>query len=577
MLKYVKPFILIALLAVLAMAAEVTFDLLQPRLMTVIVDDGVLGVSTGGTGDLGVILRCGAMMILMAFTGGIFGVLNNAFVNMASLRSGNMIRKDCFDRIMSFSVEDTQSIGTGTLITRMTNDITRIQALISHFTRGLVRTGMLTFGSLYFLLVLNRTFALLVLSAVPFIVIILSVCLRKVMPVLSAAQERLDDLNGLMQEDLGAVRIIKACVREEYEKKRFELTGRDLVMIQLKSLIIFAWMNPLINLVMNAATVLILFSGSRQFARGEVTPGVIMAAVTYTTQLLNGIMSLNNLFQNISRGMTSWNRVGELLRMNPGMKDGDIELSMKGGASLEMRHVSFSYPGSNREVLHDISFRIEKGSSVAVLGSTGSGKTTLASLIPRLYDATGGTVLVDGTDVRDIKLSSLRNRVSIAMQRPDIFSETVRENILWGKPDASDDEVRSSSDIARADGFISEMKDGYDSVLDERGTNLSGGQKQRIALARAVIRDAGLLILDDATSALDLGTEAEFYEKLDKNRSGITKLIIAQRIASTAGCDSIIVMDGGKICDMGTHRELMERCSVYRDIYHSQLGEEADA
>lgn len=573
MIKYVKPFILTALAAVLTMMAEVALDLLQPRLMTVIVDRGVLGIDNGGVGDLSLVMRFGAIMIVMALAGAVFGVLNNSFVNIAAQNSGNMIRKDCFERIMQLSVPQIDSMGTGTLITRMTNDITRIQALVSHFTRGLVRTGMLTLGSLFFMLELNTTFALLVLACVPFIVITLYFCLRRVMPILEAIQLRLDDVNDIMQEDLSGIRIIKACVREHYEKARFGQSNASLIKLQLTSLVIFAFMNPMMNLIMNAATILILYSGSKQFAAGTVTPGVIMAAITYTTQLLSGILSLNMLFQNIARGIASWKRIGVLLGLTGDMAQGEDTLEAFAG-SVEFRNVCFSYPGSESEVLHDISFEIAPGETVGIMGATGSGKTTLAHLIPRLYDATGGEVLVGGKDVREYSLRELRDHISIAFQKPQIFSESIRENVSWGMEDASDEDIRRALYVSRSDEFVDEMPLGYDSMLEERGMNLSGGQKQRIALARAVVRNCSILILDDATSALDLSTEAEFYERLEGTNPGITRIIIAQRIASVSSADRLIIMDGGRIADMGTHSELMERCSIYRDIYESQLGEE---
>lgn len=575
MSKYVKPFILCALAAVITMMAEVALDLLQPRLMTVIVDRGVLGIGNGGVGDLMLVMRFGAIMIAMALAGAVFGVLNNSFVNIAAQNSGNMIRKDCFERIMQLSVPQIDSMGTGTLITRMTNDITRIQALVSHFTRGLVRTGMLTLGSLFFMLELNTTFALLVLACVPFIVITLFLCLRRVMPILEQIQLKLDDVNDVMQEDLSGIRIIKACVREHYEKERFGSSNASLIKLQLTSLIIFAFMNPVMNLIMNAATILILYSGSRQFATGDVTPGVIMAAITYTTQLLSGILSLNMLFQNIARGIASWKRIGVLLGLKSDMAQGEDDPSAEFSGSVEFCDVCFSYPGSDSEVLHDISFRIAPGETIGIMGATGSGKTTLAHLIPRLYDATRGSVLVGGKDVREYSLRDLREHVSIAFQKPQIFSESIRENISWGLDDASDEEIRKAGYISRADEFIDDMPQGYDSMLEESGMNLSGGQKQRIALARAVIRNCDILILDDATSALDLSTEAEFYERIREARRDVTRIIIAQRIASVSSADRLIIMDGGRIADMGTHSELMERCGIYRDIYESQLGEEA--
>lgn len=574
MFKYIKNYLWIVFFAVVTMVAECVMDLLQPTLMRSIVDDGVLGLSTGGVGDMSVIMRFGMFMVLIAVIGAITGELNNVCVIYTAQKFGNDIRKDCFRNIMSFSVPQTDEYGTGTLITRMTNDITQVQNLVSNFTRGLVRTGMLTFGSLYFIIKLNTTFALILLGTVPFLVLVLSLCMKKTVPLYSKIQAKLDRVNEIMREDISGIRIIKASVNEMKEKIRFGEANGDLVKTQLETLVIFAIMNPAMNMIMNSAIVIILFAGSKEYALGRVTPGIIMAAITYSTQLLNGVLSLNNLFQNITRGMASWKRVNAVLQDRPMMIDGNAVPDESRRGEVEFRDVEFGYRGSDTEVLRGVSFRIAPGECVAIMGSTGCGKSTVSSLIPRLYDVSAGQVLIGGTDVRDYDQKDLRKRIALASQSAVIFSDSVRGNIAWGKEDASDEEIRSAAVAAQADEFVSETEKGYDTLLDRGGMNLSGGQKQRVSIARAIAKDADILILDDATSALDLKTEADLYEALDKVRPGMTKIIIAQRIASVKKADRIIIMDKGTVTDSGTHRELLKRCPVYRDIYISQLGEE---
>ena len=412
------------------------------------------------------------------------------------------------------------------------------------------------------------------LCAFPFLVGTLAFCLYRANPLFSRLQAQLDSINAILQEDISGIRIIKACVREVYEKARFGKANDELIRTQLKTLFLFAFMNPIVNALMYVVVAIILRAGSLQVLSGSTTPGVIMAAITYTTQLLNGILMLVMLFQNISRGIASWKRVKEVLDSRPQLVDGDFDGSTAVHGKIEFRDVSFAYPGSDRMILKNINLTIQPGETVAVMGATGCGKSSLVHLIPRFYDVTEGTVLVDDVDVRQYQQKPLRSKIAAALQKSELFSVSISDNIAWGAPDADADTIQSAARVAQADGFISSSPDGYQTMVAERGMSLSGGQKQRISISRAVLKGAEILIFDDSTSALDLKTEADLYTALKQASPESTKIIVAQRIASAQHADRIVVLEGGRIAACGTHEELLAGCRTYRDIYDSQMGEE---
>jgi len=563
-----------AIPAAVFMFCEVLMDLLQPEIMSRIVDEGVLGAGHDGVGDLNLIWSMGLRMICLVLVGGLCGSLNNAFVHMTAQNIGNEMRKDAFRNIMTFSFPQVDRFGTGSLVTRVTNDITQVQNFVSLFVRGMIRTSMLMFGSMYFMFRLNHQFGLIVLCAFPFIVGCLAFCLSKANPLFSRLQAQLDRINSIMQEDVSGIRIIKACVRELYEKVRFGKANDDLIKTQLRVLTIFAFMNPVVNALMYVVVAVVLLAGSYEVSAGVTTPGVIMAAITYTTQLLNGILMLNMLFQGISRGYASWKRVRELLDCQPQLRDGDSESKGDVRGQVEFRDVSFTYPGGGKKVLDHVSLTIRPGETLAIMGGTGSGKTTLVSLIPRFYDVAEGSILIDGLDVRDYALKDLRGRVAIALQKSELFSQTIGENIAWGRPTADDVSIQRAAQIAQAEDFIVSAPDGYDTMVTQGGTSLSGGQKQRVSIARAILKDAEILIFDDSTSALDLKTEANLYAALKRENPGSTKIIVAQRIASVRHADRIAVLENGRISACGSHEELMACCKTYRDICDSQMGKE---
>ena len=577
MWKYIKQYLLFAILAALFMIGEVLMDLLQPGIMSRIVDDGVLGLNHGGHGNLTIIWTLGAQMIGLVLFGGLCGSMNNVFVHISGQNVGNEIRKDCFRKIMTFSFPQLDRFGTGSLVTRVTNDITQVQNFVSQFVRGMIRTSLLMFGSIYFMFRLNRDFGIIVVCAFPFIVGCLAFCLWKANPLFSRLQAQLDILNDIMQEDVSGIRIIKACVREIYEKLRFGKANDELVKTQLRILVIFAFMNPVINSLMYIVVAVILLVGSVEVTSGAATPGVIMAAITYTTQLLNGVLMLVMIFQNISRGLASWKRVREILDSESDLKDGTFAGNTEQYGEIEFRDVSFSYPGSKQSVLEHINLTIHRGETVAVMGATGCGKTSLVSLIPRFYDVTSGAVLVDGVDVREYRQKDLRQKIASTLQKSELFSTTIEQNIAWGAPEASSEKIKSAAVTAQADDFISSTPEGYQTMVAERGMSLSGGQKQRLSIARAVVKEAEILIFDDSSSALDLKTEANFYDALQQSHPGTTKIIVAQRIASVRRADRIVVLDKGRIAASGTHEELLSSCSIYQAIYYSQIKKEEES
>lgn len=572
MLKYLKKYWLFTMLAPLFMIGEVSMDLIQPELMSHIIDDGVLGINSGGVGNLDIILGTGIRMVLLVAAGGVCGVMSGVFANLSAQQFGNDVRKDTFKRIMSFSFEQTDKFSTGSLITRVTNDITQLQNFVMQCMRGFVRTSMLFIGGIVCMIGLNIQFGLVIACALPFIVICVIYFIAKSNPKFTILQKKLDKLNNIMQENVSGSRVVKAYVKEDYETERFNKANDELVGTQLDVLLLLSYMTPVMNIILNLSVVAVIKVGGIQVMDGSATPGNVMAAITYCSQVLNAVMRMTMIFQTASRGVASQKRIMEILNCEPAIKDGayDGETIVKG--KVEFRNVSFAYPGNeDASVIEDFNLVISPGETIGILGATGCGKTSLISLIPRFYDVTKGAVLVDDVDVRDYKLEVLRDKIAVSLQKSEIFTASIADNIAWGLPDATPDNIAAAADTAQAAPFINNRKDGMQTIVSQGGHSLSGGQRQRVAIARAVIKPAEILIFDDATSALDLKTEAELYSKLGKNKKDITKIIIAQRIASVKNADRIVVMDNGKLADVGSHEQLMITSSIHKDIYDSQL------
>lgn len=571
MLKYLKKYWFFALLAPVFMMGEVLMDLVQPRLMSVIIDEGVLGINNNNIGDMGIVINTGVKMILLVAVGGLCGILSGVFAHLCAQNFGNDLRKDAFKKIMSFSFSQTDQFSTGSLITRVTNDITQLQNLVLHSIRGYVRTSLLFIGGIVCMVSLDMSFGIVIACALPFVLFCVVFFISKANPMFTLLQKKLDKVNNVMQENVSGARVVKAYVKESYETKRFGKANDELVDTQLRVLIILSYMTPIMNIILNISVVAVIKIGSIQVAAGAVTPGNVMAAITYVTQVLNAVMRMTMIFQTMSRGIASGKRVMEVVKCEPLIKDGsfDKETAVKG--KVEFKNVSFAYPGMGDDrIIDNFSLTINPGETIGILGSTGCGKTSLVSLIPRFFDVTEGQVLVDDVDVRDYKLSVLRDKISVALQKSEVFSDTFRGNIAWGNEKLSYEDISRAADIAQATEFINNKPDGMDTLLNQGGTSLSGGQKQRVAIARAVLKHGEIMILDDATSALDLRTEAAFYNELGKDHGSATKIIIAQRIASIQNADRIAVIENGTLAALGTHEELLENSSIYRDIYESQ-------
>ena len=587
MFKYLKKYWLYVVLAPLFMIGEVLMDLVQPGMMSTIVDEGVLGLSNNNVGDLSIVISVGVRMIGVVFLGGSFGVLSGVFTNLASQNFGNDMRKDCFGKIMSLSLEQTDRFSTGSLITRVTNDVTQVQNMVAQCIRGFVRMMMFFIGGIFCMLSLDLSFGIVVLCALPLVMIVVMYFIAKVTPLYGILQKKLDKVNSVMQENVTGARVVKACVKEEYEKKRFFGANDELVGTQLNVLVLLSYMTPLMNIIMNLAVVAVIYVGSVQVKGGTVTPGNVMAAITYLTQILNSVMMLAMIFQTVSRGTASMKRLEEVLGSVPVISDGksdetpDEEMPEQKRGKIEFRHVSFSYPQAAGEaVLKDISLIIRPGETFAILGATGCGKSSLVSLIPRFYDVTEGEVLLDGKNVKDFDLETLRKMVGIVPQKAVLFKGTIEDNLRWGKKDATEEELWEALETAQAAEFVRERADGLQAKIDQGGKNLSGGQRQRLTIARALVGHPGILILDDSASALDFATDAALRKALREMKGNPIVFIVSQRTSSIRHADQIIVLDDGMVAGIGTHQELLENCPVYQEIHYSQFDrkeERADA
>lgn len=561
-----KPYALFAVLTPLSMVGEVLGDLLQPKLMSKIVDDGVLGQ------DMDLIIRTGLLMLLVLIGGGACGIAASAFGGIASQSFSRDLRVDVFKRVMGLSFEQTDKFTTGSLVTRLTADITAIQQMVDFMLRMLVRDSLLFFGGIIMMLTLNVRFGIIILCALPIEIIMMIVILKKANPYYSIVAKRLDSVNSVVQENVTGARVVKAYVREDTEEKRFDDANISLMESNFRVQTLMAILQPLLMIILNLSVIAVIVIGGWQVQAQAMKVGEVMAAITYLTQVLHGVMMMSMMFQTLAKASASANRLREVLETDPVIKSGSVSLSDKTGGTVSFKNVSFSYPETKgRPVISDLTLDIKSGESVAILGATGSGKSSLVNLIPRFYDCTAGEVLVDGVNVKDCKLDELRKKVGIVLQKSELFSGTVEDNIKWGDKNAPHEDVISAAQAAQADEFIQKIPAGYEGIIAEKGASLSGGQKQRLSISRAVLKKPEILILDDSTSALDLGTEAKLRAEIDRKMNGTTLIIIAQRIQSVKSCDRIAVLDHGKLCACDTHENLLKTCEVYQDIYASQV------
>ncbi len=569
--KYLKPYWLFALLAPLTMVGEVAIDLLQPKLMSKIVNEGVIGH------DMALILTTGLTMLGLVAVGGLFGILSAAFASNAAQSFGNDLRADAFKKVMSLSLQQTDKFTTGSLVTRLTNDITQVQQFIAMLIRMFVRAPMQFIGGIIMAITISPRFGVVLAIALPIQLILIFIMLKKAGPLYAVVQEKLDRVNSIVQENVSGARVVKAYVKEKHEIGRFNKANTELRDVNMTVQKLMATLSPVLMIIMNGSVIAILLIGGKEVEAAigtidGIMVGDVMAAITYITQILMSMMMVSMMFQTMTRAAASAKRIVEVLESDPAILGGNSTSETETKGAIEFRNVSFRYPNAGgRPVLHDVSFDVKPGETVAIIGATGSGKSSLVNLIPRFYDADEGEILIDGKNVREWDLDTLRHKIAFVLQKTELFSGTVAENIRWGKPDATDEEVRLAAQIAQADDFIMGFSDDYETMIAEKGASLSGGQKQRVAIARAIIRRPEILIFDDSTSALDLGTEARLHKALRENIKDTTIIMIAQRIASIRSCDRIAVIENGTIVAFAPHDELMKTSETYRDIYASQM------
>lgn len=590
--SYIKPYLFLATISPLMMMCEVLADLCLPFLMSYIVDYGILenglqGIRADGGfawsvmtflygenfDQLQIILTFGGMMLLITLIGGFFGTFCAYTSARAAQGFGHDLRRDAYARVMSLSIEQTDRFTTGSLVTRMTNDISMVVEFVEMITRHFVRAPMFFIGGTVMLLMLNVNFGVILLCALPILAVTMVVILKRAVPMYSVMQKKLDRVNSVVQENVSGARVVKAYVCEDFENERFSDANGELCSVNYRVLKLMAIVPPVLTLVQNGAVIALLYIGAIDLNAGigGMSTGTIMAGVTYITQVLQSIMMATNMFQSVSRAMASGGRVREVLHTEPVIVSGD-KTGTETPIAVSMRHVGFRYPGTvGSPVLQDVNLEVRRGETLAIIGETGCGKTSLVNLIPRFYDATEGSVEIDGVPIREYDIEALRKKIGYVLQKSELFSDTIANNIRWGDPNADAEDIKKAARIAQADDFISGFQDGYESFIAEKGASLSGGQKQRLSIARALTRKPEILIFDDSTSALDLATEAKLQAALHENLKGTTVILIAQRIASVKNADRIAVLENGTVTYCAPHEELMRTCATYRDIYHSQM------
>ena len=566
-LSYLKPYKNLAILAPIMMLLEVAAELSMPKIMTYLIDKGV------GAGNTELIVQIGILMLIISVVGIIGGIGCLICAAIASQRTGTDLRKAAFEKIQAFSFHNIDTFSTPSLITRLTNDITQIQLVIMMCLRMMVRSPLLCIGSIIMAFSINVKIAVMFILVVILLALAVFLILKAAMPKFKMVQEKLDKVNTVMRECLAGIRVVKAFVRSDYEMEKFSEINVDYKNTTVSAFKIMMLMMPTMMILVNGTIIAILWFGGLQAYVGVMEIEEIMACITYLMQMMMATMMLAMNFMFISRAKISADRVMEILDAEVDITDpAEPKLPAEARGRVEYKNVSFRYKmGSGDAVLENISFTAAPGETIGILGETGSGKSTLVNLLPRLYDVTEGQILVDGIDVRDYKIKDLRQRVAAVLQETILFSGTIRENIKWGKPDATEEEIIAAAKAAQAHDFIMELPNQYDTELGQRGVNVSGGQKQRISIARALIQNPKIIIFDDSTSAVDSLTEKNIRHAMKESHHDCTKFIIAQRISSVRHADKILVLSGGRIAAQGNHKYLMETSGDYQEIYASQM------
>lgn len=572
--KYIKPYLPAFICGPILMIIEVIGEVVMPKFMADIINKGA------ANGDVPYIIGMGIVMLLTALlmlAGGIGGAY---FAAKAAIGFASDLRSDVFEKVQKFSFSNLDKFSTGSLVTRLTNDITQVQNLINMLLRMMLRAPGMLIGALVMAIVMNPKLSLVVLVVIPVLIFAIVMIIRAAYPRFDRMQKKLDALNSNIQETLTNVRVIKSFVRGTYEEEKFAAANKDLKESSLDALGVIVITMPIMMLMMNITTLGVVWFGGRQILAGDMPVGDLMAFTTYIVQILMALMVFSMGLLQSSRAMASLHRITEVLDTKVDLTDENCTLPEKQVASgkVEFRNVSFRYYKENHEpVLQDISFCLESGQTLGIIGSTGSGKTTLVQMIPRLYDADEGEILVDDVNVKDYSLHHLREGVGMVLQKNVLFSGTIMENLMWGDEEASKQEIEKAAGDAQAASFISAFTEGYETELEQGGVNVSGGQKQRLCIARALLKKPKILILDDSTSAVDTATEAKIRESFGDTLKDTTKIIIAQRITSVMQAEKIMVLDDGKIVGMGNHETLLASCEPYQEIYYSQMDKEVSA
>lgn len=572
--KYITPYLSAFVIGPLMMLTEVAGEVMLPKFMSMIINNGVASRNVAYIGKMGTLM---VLTVLFMAVGGILGAYFSA---KASISFTSDMRNDLFRKVQQFSFENIDGYSTGSLVTRLTNDVQQVQNVLMMGLRMALRAPGMFLGALIMAFMMNRQLAVIILIVIPLLLAAILLILKTAFPRFGEMQRRLDRLNSGIQESLTNVRVVKSFVREDHEIEKFSKLNDDLKESSLRALRIVIATMPVMTFAMNVTTLAVVWYGGNIIIAGKMPVGDLTAFTTYIVQILMSLMMLSMVFLQSSRASASMKRINEIFDTEIGLNDDHAKNKDKKVTEgrVEFKNVSFGYSGENGRkdlVLEGISFTAEPGQTIGIIGSTGSGKTSLVQLIPRLYDVTGGEVLVDGVNVKEYSLKHLREGVGMVLQKNVLFSGTIEENLRWGNEDAPMEDVIRFSESAQADPFVKTFKNGYDTEMGQGGVNVSGGQKQRLCIARALLKRPKILILDDSTSAVDTATEAKIRESLYHDLKDTTKIIIAQRISSVQEADQILVLEDGKIIGHGTHEELLKTCEAYSEIYTTQIGNQS--
>ncbi len=566
--KFLKPYAAsIAVILILVFFQSLS-ELYLPTLMSNIVDTGIVN------GDTNYILKIGGFMLLVAAGGTICTILASFLSSKVATGFSKDLRKNVFSRVESYSLQEFDKIGASSLITRTTNDITQIQQVLVMMLRMMISAPMMCIGGIIMAVSKDAKLSLVIIVVMPILAMAIGIIGKKGMPLFKMMQLKIDKLNLVLRENLTGIRVIRAFNRIDHEKKRFDKANLDLTNTAIKVNKIMAALMPIMMVVLNFTTIAVVWFGGIRIDNGSMQVGDLMAFIQYVMQIMFSLIMVSMMFILIPRASASAVRINEVLDTVSEINDGDNTKSSNKKGYIEFKDVTFNYPGAEKPALSNISFSAKPGETTAIIGGTGSGKSTLISLIPRFYDVSGGSILVNGIDIREMTQEDLRLKVGFVPQKAVLFSGTIADNIRYGKENASYEDVKHAAEIAQASDFISNMKDGFESVISQGGTNVSGGQKQRLSIARALVRRPEIYVFDDSFSALDFKTDAKLRAALKKETGKSTVIIVAQRVSTVMNADRIIVLDDGQIAGIGNHKELLNNCNVYREIVSSQLSEE---